>query len=463
MRYIPDFVVNIYEKSPIWSRSLFSSSYGVLKKIRELNRLSDKYLNELLDSQWWDKEKLYQLQCTRLRKIVTHAYQTVPYYRRIFNEYGLSVSSIQTPEDMKKLPYLSKDTIRKEFNNLISEKIDFKTVRKESTSGTTGTPLAVYLDNSTFLFSRAVINMHQLWAGYTGKQWLGVFSGYRVIPFNKNSSPFWIKNYAGKQMHFSTYHLNLKNIKSYYKALAESKVEYLLGYPSSIGLFAKFINEHIGKQVPLKGVFLGSEPIYDWQRENISKAFKCKIYNYYGQTENLIMAPGCGYTDDLHICLEGGITELEPVRENEFNIIGTTLINYSMPLIRYELNDITGGFVNGDCPCGRKHSRLQPIQTKSEDFVVTPEGNFISASILTFPFKTPKGILESQLIQVDKNTLVAKIVIDERFSEIEREKLIYEIGLCVGNNMKIILDQVDSIPRTKNGKFRFVVSEILKN
>lgn len=463
MRYIPDFWVMAYEHSPIWSRNLFGSAYGFLKKTKEYNNLSDVILRELLESQWWDKDQLYHLQCTRLMKIITHASQTVPYYRRIFNEYGLSASSIQTPEDLKKMPSLSKETFRKYYNDFISEKINFKTARREATSGTTGTPLTFYLDNTTYLYSRAVIKMHHIWAGYTGKQWIGILSGYKIIPFNKNNPPFWIKNYVGNQMHFSTYHLSTKNIKSYYKALEESKIEFLLGYPSSIGMFAKLINEHIGKQIQLKGVFLGSEPIYGWQRENITKAFQCKVFNYYGQAESLCMAPGCGNTDNLHLCLESGITELEAINENESKIIGTTLINYCMPLIKYELNDVTGGGVKGDCPCGRKHPQIKPIETKLEDFIITPDGNFISASILTFPFKTPKGILESQIIQVDKNTLVVKIVTNSRFSNMEREKLMHDIELCVGNKMRIVFEQVDYIARTQNGKFRFVISEILNN
>jgi phenylacetate-CoA ligase len=462
MRYIPDFVVSLYEKSPIWTKSVYSTFYGLIKSYKESNNILKNFVDELIDMQWWDLDKLHQIQNQRLNRLLVHAYNTVPYYKKIFNEYGLSPLDIKSYLDLKKLPTLSKNTVRKEFNSLLSDKINLKTIRKEHTSGTTGTPLTIYLDDSTFLYARAIIKMHHLWAGYTGKEWIGIFSGYKIIPNDRKIPPFWIKNYTNKQIHFSTYHLNLKNVKSYFHALNDNKIEFLMGYPSSIGLIAKFINELIGIPIYLKGVFLGSEPIYDWQRENITKAFKCKIYDYYGQTENIIMASGCGFTKNLHLNLESGITELTKIEENKYNLIGTTLLNYSMPLIRYELNDVTGGFVEENCPCGRKHTQIKPIETKSEDFIITPNGDYISASILTFPFKTPKGIIESQIIQKSKDQLLINLIINDEFTEVEKQKLIIEINQCLGNNMKIYLNYVASIPRTNNGKFRFVINETNK-
>ena len=463
MRYVSDFIVKFYEKSPIWSRNIYSTAYGILKKKKEKNKLSESILKKLLETQWWDKDRLYELQCERLKIIVSHSLKSVPYYRKLFCEYGLSEKSIQVPEDLKILPTLSKDTVRKQFYNLHSDEIDYKLVRREVTSGTTGTPLTLYIDNLTFLYSRAVIKMHRLWAGYTGEQWIGIFTGYRIIPIGKSNAPFWIKNYAGKQIHFSTYHLNKTNIISYYNALSESKIEFLFGYPSSIGLLAKLFNEYLSKSIPLKGVFLGSEPIYTWQRESIKKAFHCNIYDYYGQTENIIMAPGCGYSENLHICLEAGILELNKIDNEKYNLIGTTILNKSMPLIRYELNDITGGYVIEDCKCGRKHNQIKPIETKAEDFIITPTGNYISASILTFPFKTPEGILQSQIIQKEKNLIIVKVVTDEKFTQIEKNKLQFSLKQCVGAEMIIEFEYTDNIPRTLNGKYRFVINELDKS
>ncbi len=461
MRYVSKNIVNLYEKSPVWSRSLFSTSYSAFKKFKEENVTFKKYLDKLQLSQWWSKEEILEYQSIHLKKMISYVSKNVPFYKKLFADYSINPKQIQIADDLKVIPFLSKETVRNKYKELISNQFDISKLRKETTSGTTGKPLSILMDNSTFLFSRATVKLHQSWAGYTHKQWIGIFSGYKVIPFLRKKSPFWIKNYYGKQIHFSTYHLSINNIQEYYKCLSESKISYLLGYPSSIGLLAKYINVHIGKSIPLKGIFLGSEPIFNWQRENISKAFGCKIFDYYGQAENIIMALGCGCSDKLHLNSESSITELSKSSDNNYTLIGTTLINYAMPLIRYEMNDFTEGFAGYECECGRKSALIKSISSKLEDFIKTPDGRMISASILTFPFKEPKGILESQIIQEDKYSIVVKLITDDNYNLIQNEKLINDIHQCIGNDMKIFTEQVQEIPRTKNGKFRFVINKVL--
>lgn len=459
MRYIPNQIVKLYDKSPIWTRNFASTAYGFLKSRKEKTKLFWQCLAELEETQWWSLEKLRELQSQRLKKLIKHCAEHVPYYQKKFAEYGINSSQIQIPEDLKKFPTLTKEDIRINTDELIADNFDKKKLRAESTSGTTGTPLTVWMDEQTYTYQKSVQWLHHEWAGYNSKEWIGVLAGYKVVPIFRNKPPFWIKSYIGKQIHLSTYHLNKNNIKFYYNELKKDKVKYLLGYPSVIGLLAKFINDDIQKSIPMKGIFLSSEPIYNWQRKEISKAFQCNIYDYFGQAERVISAISCGMTSNLHLNIELGVTELEKFDNKNFNIIGTSLINYAMPLIRYELNDITNGILY-NCPCGRKHPLLKPIGTKMEDIVITPEGNLISASLLTFPFKKAKGIIESQIIQKDKNSLVVKLVTTDLFTRDEKLNLINNISSCVGLKMKIFIERVDEISRTNNGKFRFVISEI---
>lgn len=459
MRYIPNKIVNLYNKSPIWTRNFASTGYGFLKSRKEKTKLFWQCLAELEESQWWSLEKLQELQSERLKNLIKHCAEHVPYYQKKFAEYGIIPSQIQTPDDLKKLPTLTKEDVRGNTVKLIANNFDKKKLIAESTSGTTGTPLTVWHDDKTYVYQKAVQFLHHQWAGYNNKEWIGILAGYKVVSINRSKPPFWVKNYIGKQIHFSTYHLNSNNTKFYYYELKKSRVKYLLGYPSAIGLLAKFINNYTHESIPMKGIFLSSEPIYDWQREEIKRAFQCNIYDYFGQAEKVTSAISCGMTSNLHLNMELSAIELVKFDDKNFNIIGTSLVNYAMPLIRYELNDLTSGILN-NCPCGRKHTLLKPIDTKMEDYVITPEGNLISASLLTFPFKRAKGIIESQIIQNDKNSLIVKLVTNNLFTNDEKFDLIDNILSCVGLNMKIFIEKVDKIPRTKNGKFRFVISEI---
>ncbi|MHA1294641.1 MAG: phenylacetate--CoA ligase family protein [Promethearchaeota archaeon] len=460
MRYVTEKIVNLYNLSPIWTRSLSSTIYGILKQKKENNKLFYKIFNELKQSQWWPIGQLKELQYERLKNIISYSVKHIPYYRKIFAEYGIMPSQIQTQEDLKKLPKLSKEIIRKESYNLISDEFDIARLRVESTAGTTGTPLTVWMDDKTYLYARAILKLQHSWADYKVGDWIGVLAGYKVIPIDREKPPFWVKNYIGKQIHFSSYHINIKNIDYYFNALKKSKIKFLLGYPSTIGLLAKLINTYIKEPILLKGVFISSEAIYDWQRAEIKKAFQCKIYNYYSQAERIAFAINCRNTNNLHTIMEGSIVELDKVTNNQFKILATTLVNYAMPLIRYELNDITGGFVKEECSCGRKHYLIKPIETKIEDYVVTPEGNIISASILHVPLHILKGVIESQIIQKELDVLLIKLVTDSKYDEKQYKELLNNISMRVGKKMKILIEKVNKIPRTKNGKFRFVISEV---
>jgi phenylacetate-CoA ligase len=133
-----------------------------------------------------------------------------------------------------------------------------------------------------------------------------------------------------------------------------------------------------------------------------------------------------------------------------------------MPLIRYELNDVSSE-VAKPCPCGRAHRLIGPIDTKAEDYIVTPRGSLVSASLLTFPFKTARGIVASQIVQRDLHSLMVNVVTNEVFGPKEAAKLSEDIALCVGKEMQIEVNRVADIPRSSNGKFRFVVSAMSKD
>ena len=379
MRYISSYIVKLYDKSPIWTRSFASTAYGFLKSRKEKTKLFWQCLAELEETQWWSLEKLQEIQSQRLKKLVRHCAKNVPYYQKKFAESGILPSQIQNLDDIKKIPYITKNDITINIDTLKATNFSPKELILESTSGTTGKPLQIYMNKYPILFTRAIIERQHLWADYKFREdWIGILSGYQIVPLLRKKPPFWTKNFHGKQLHLSSYHLNKKYIHHYYTILKKIKIKYLLGYPSSIGLLASMFNEE-GLQLDLKAVFLSSEPIYDWQRKAIQKSFKCKIMDFFSQAERVISGCSCGESENMHINLEAGILELSKISENQFNIIGTSLTNYGMPLLRYKLNDITSGLVS-DCSCGRKHPLLKPIETKLEDILVTPQGSWINSS-----------------------------------------------------------------------------------
>ena len=181
--------------------------------------------------------------------------------------------------------------------------------------------------------------------------------------------------------------------------------------------------------------------------------------------ERVVFASECERHSGHHLNLDYGITEFldsnnETVEDGKLGkIVATSLHNFAMPFIRYETSDATAS-KTGTCPCGRGFPLIEDIATKHESIVTLPDGRLISPSVLTHPFKPMHNIAESQIIQEAVDQLIVKIVKRNGYSVNDEIALLKAFGERLGSKMKINVEYVDSIPRTKNGKFRWVVSKI---
>ena len=213
----------------------------------------------------------------------------------------------------------------------------------------------------------------------------------------------------------------------------------------------------------MKAIFLSSEPILDEHRTAIQKAFECPIFDFYGQAERVLSASTCNHSDNLHLNMETGIAELvpHPTSLNKFNIVATSLINYAMPLIRYAINDITTD-VRLECSCGRKHKLIGPVESRTGDYVLTPDGTILSPRIFSRMLHKVYGIRASQVVQDDIDKITVNIVPNEIYKTQQDMWLRKQIACYVGDQMKIEIRKTNEIPLTKNGKHRFVISNISK-
>jgi phenylacetate-CoA ligase len=211
-------------------------------------------------------------------------------------------------------------------------------------------------------------------------------------------------------------------------------------------------------------VFTSSETLLPLQRSLIEERFECTVFDFYGLAERMAFATQCE-AQQYHLNFEYAVNEVvdgtgNPVPEGqEGYLVGTSLHNYGMPFIRYKTNDVTA-IVTGKCECGRSMPRLKAITTKAEDIIVTPEGKLISSSVLTHPFKPLDSVKESQIIQETIDHLRIRIVPRDDYNDNDSEQLLAALRNRVGHEMKIDLEFVEEIPRTKAGKFRWVISKV---
>jgi len=458
---------SIYDKSPTLMQNILLSSYGLyLNYQRYGKKFEDKY-RHFEKMQWWDYDRLVAYQNTRLQKLIKFAYENVPYYHRLMKKEGLKPADIKSRKDITKLPILTRDDIKRNFDALLSKglgRIDRKKLLKGHTSGTTGSPLEFYWDQNTCIVNNVVHWRQKSWAGIKLHDRCAVLLGRTVVPIEKKIPPFWRMNYVHNTLWLSSFHLTIGNLALYVEKLQQFRPKYIEGYPSTLFILAKFL--HSRKQtLPLKAALTSSETLYPVQREIIERSFACKVFDYYGLAERVVFATECSAHQGHHLNMDYGITEIvndngDPVNAGHMGwIVGTGLHNYAMPLIRYKTNDVSAIGVK-HCSCGRRFPLLQDVTTKAEDIITTKDGRFISSSVLTHPFKPLVNIIESQIIQEDITNIKIKIVKSHAYRDEDTESLLTEMQRRLGPGMEIHIDFVNEIPRTSNGKFRWVVSKV---
>jgi phenylacetate-coenzyme A ligase PaaK-like adenylate-forming protein len=454
----------LYSSSPVTMQTLLLNLKAIELYHERYGRKFWNLFEEFKKNEWRGLSDLEEWQNRRLRELVRHAYDTVPYYREVFTESRISPEDIRTVDDLHRLPILTKDIIKKNFNRLISSKIPKRKIRHGHTSGTTGSPLNVSYDIQTCVAHHVVDWRWKNWAGLEYGQAYASLQGRVIVPTDCKKPPFWRKNYINNQLFLSSFHLTENNLPHYFEKLSKDNIGYLEGYPSNIYILALYL---IKKNItfPMKAILTSSETLFSYQKEAIEKAFSCEIFDSYGMAERVVFATECNHHQGHHLNLDYGITEFlnsdnEPVSQGKLGtIVATSLHNFAMPLIRYQTND-SCTLKKIACSCGRGFPMMDAVATKNEAIVTLPDGRLISPSVLTHPFKPMENIIESQIIQEKIDLLRVKIVKNEKYGMKDEEALIAGFSERLGNDIQIMVEYVEEIPRTKSGKFKWVVSRI---
>lgn len=439
-----------------------SQAFNILAK----NSLTFKRTHDLLKkSQWWSADKLEEYQLEQLDKLLNHAYENVPYYTRVFDERGLKPKDIQDFKDLQQLPFLTKDIVRENLNDLCAKNYSKNQFQHVTTGGSSGTPLELYLQRGV-TDAKEWAFMKTQWdrVGYRFRDKCAIFRGYRV-PVSENT--FWKSQLLGRWMLFSSYDINDHNIASYVQKLKAYKPKFIQAYPSAISLLAKNLKENDVSNLPkIKAILCGSENLFPVQRKYLEDTFNTRVYSWYGQTEKVILAGECEVNNHYHIFPEYGITELideagNTIKEGTGEIVGTGFNNYAMPLIRYKTADV-GTLSNKKCECGREYPLLQRVEGRIQEMVITNNNTSMVLNPLFFGqhMNAYSNIKEFQVIQEKKGELILNIVKSEKYSSIDEQEIANIIKSVSNNQFYVIFNYVDLIPKTESGKHKFLIQKI---
>ena len=463
---LTDFLSGERGVSPTLAKNI---SFPLYSKIKGLPIL--KYLKKLEKSQWYEDERIKDMQFEKLKLLLSHCETNVPYYQQLFKENHFSVNDLRSIDDFYKLPILEKSDVIN-HNDALRSPGKLKLHFKAKTSGSTGFPLNFVNDYRSVSYSIA--------ARMRAIKWWGIEHGTREAHFwgRGLSKPPGLRLRIGdflirNKMILTTLDLSEDRMFEHYRRLIKFRPGVIYGNPSAIYIFARFVREHDLDLSEIKPelVISTTEVLHDFQREFIAAVFGCPVINEYGGAETGIIAYECP-EHSLHIAAENLMIEVikdgKPCAPGEFGeIIVTNLNNYIMPFIRYRLGDV-GQFRAGQCACGRRLPMLELMIGRDCDTIVLEDRELPGAVLFGCLGKELMSLVNGGLetykvYQKEIDRFVFQAVMRakglEPLLEDQAKKVFAEL---LGTKVSVQFEYVDSIPRESTGKLRYFVSEVMK-
>lgn len=446
-------LMSIYNRSPVFAQNIACSLVGAGVRSRKYGRREKKELPAFLEREHWDYESLCAYRDESLQRMIRFCEANVPYYRDLFRSLSIHSEQIRSIDDLQMLPILTKKTVTERFEDFIADGANLQDAMLMHTSGTTGSSFSFYYSKEAYAKQWAAEERYERSVGVTGYEWRAYFGGRPVVPLDCRHSPFYRVNYAMKEVMFSAFHLSECNYSSYLEGLERFQPTYWHGYPSAIGALAQYLLDHgIRLRYRPNVILLASEQVTEETVNRIEAAFRVRPLQNYAQTEQVAHIR---QRPDGRMFVVEDLTAVELIAQpgtNQSRVIGSTLTNYVMPLLRYDTSDLVTWRMT---PEGRE---ILSIDGRLEDDILFRDGGRVRR--LSRIFHDQPRIQEAQIIQKSLDLIVLRVVRAAGYSAADEQRLCASAKSYLQDHIGYQIEYTDSIERTQNGKVKFVVSEL---
>jgi phenylacetate-CoA ligase len=409
---------------------------------------------------------LRQYQNERLREIVGYAYENVPLYHCKFSQAGLKPSDIETVEDLKKLPMTSKDDIRRNLREAVSQEYSVSRLQAHRTSGSTGEPLYFYISDvedeyrkARHLRANAVCGQKLRDRYVTITHPLYFSQATRLQRLLRFYAPMPVSVFDDVDKQIST--------------IEKLKPDIIDGYASSLLLLARRVEEKGVKTVRPRFLISGADLIDQHSRKYVEKVFNVPFYDQYACAELERIAWQCEERAGYHIDADSLIMEFVDANGEELShgetgeMVCTSLFNHAMPFIRYRIGDVGQVSEEDTCPCGRTFPLIKIMEGRKDALIILPDGRAMSSFAFIaamYQLSFYSEIEQFRVIQKKDNLFnflirLKKDSVDQKSAERELIELFRRVLNVNGDELTFEVDFVDSIPLDESGKFRIVISQ----
>ena len=423
-----------------------------------------RYRRELEQNEQFSTEQLQELQWQRLKQLLEHSYQNVPFYRRRFDQAGLHPDAVKLPEDFRKIPILTRRDVQSNLEDLVATNYERKRLMRNATGGSTGSPTFFYQDEEYKAYKEAAKMRFRRWFGFEMGDKVAILWGAdRDIPTRSWAERQRVR-FVKRELWLNSYNITPDKMEMFARQLSDWSPRYILGYASSVYLFASFLRERGIKGIRPVAVETSAEKLWDWQRKTIEDVFQCHIIDSYGSREISGVAAECDAHEGLHVFNDIRLVEVlhegraaEPGEVGE--IVITDLTNLAMPFIRYQNGDLARAS-GKSCSCGRPFPLLAEIVGRSNDVLFTPNGQYVHGAFFNHLFFGVDGVRRFQVYQKSLHEVAITIERDADLSESTLRALHQKVMNHLGPGIELSFSVARSIPPTPTGKFRYIISEV---
>jgi len=441
--------------------SLYNHLYKAIFRLKDLKDGTGifSHLGRIKREQFLPSDEIIKLQSARLRNLLIQAQNHSPYYKSLFRKYKINITSSFDVSHLVRLPLLQREHLQNNKDRILCDNVRNPVLN--SSGGSTGHPVSFYQDDRYRIHSQVNNFLFLSWMGIRPGDKTAVFWG-ADRDFKDLSRYDRLMFRINRVKQLNSFSMTEQLIEQFLEEINRFQPRYIYGYASSLYLVARYISQTRPLRFTPAAVRSSAEMLYDFQREEIERAFQSRVYNFYGSREVNNIAAECSAHEGLHIFASTRIVEIVdddgmPVLDGiPGNVVVTDLTNYAFPFIRYVTGDIATRKA-APCSCGRGYPLLEKIQGRSADMIVI-NGKYIHGEFFTHLFYGRPEIVQFQLIQENERKL--RLLIVSREKEPILEDILEAIQQKVGSGVSVEVELSDNIPPEPSGKHRFTISRL---
>lgn len=404
----------------------------------------------------------------RLRDLLRHAESNVPFYAE---HLAGARGTIDTDPAavLNRLPLLTKRTIRERFADLHSSDAARRRTHAQSSGGSTGEPVRLTQDGDYQDRVAAVQLLYSTWAGRElGEPEVMIWGSEREVLDGSLSFRARVANGLMRRRYVNAFRISRDEMRECLAELSRDPPKLIVAYVQALDDLASLAEEEGIELAPQRAIISTAGTLEPHMRERIERVFGCRVFDRYGSREVGDIAGECHHRRGLHVFPWTNYVEVladdadRPAAPGEAGrVVVTSLCNYAMPLIRYEIGDRASLPADGApaCPCGRGGQRLARLFGRTVDTFKAPDGRMVNGEYFTHLLYFRDFITRFQVVQRSPNRLVYRMVTAGPAPEAELEEIVAGTRAALGPECEVEFEFVERIEPSPSGKYRYTISE----